>query len=557
MLQSLNELARPEVKAMLSHGGRLWLATHQGLYLYEDRKLRPVSAWQGQRVKALGPAADGFVIAVENADGPAIHLCRGDGEPRTGLPLLPQDELKSLSAAEGVVWAGGKKGIYRLEGKAWKRAYGEGRCEVVRIDEQPGGVIVAYAKKQGTHETPAAIVSSDRGASWRIEHESWYHDAPIAVRGGTAITRWRGTVEPGVPGKPAKEPTMAALIADGVTVAVTGSKLKIERASGFRLEVKHPRLAEAEQVVLQDDAAIVAGVQGAYRVDLATARLEDLFADVAIEASAAKIKKLHMLDGRRLLATSTFGAFLSEDGGGHWQACEADWDVLDSEALAQAANGSWFLAGQRGLFRSDDGGRRWKHVKLSTMPEHFGELTGVAVADDRLVLAAKRGLFAGSPGLHKDCTRIEGLGTTPILGVASSADGAPSVIVGLADGRLIQVGLTAGTISLVGTLPHAARPIVARGSAVYAVTKNGFFRVTPGGSETLTPADAMGEIHVAQHDGSFLLWTRDRAWLRRSGSEQWQEIASWPRGVKSGLVAPDLRRIVATDRTTLFVREAA
>jgi len=69
---------------------------------------------------------------------------------------------------------------------------------------------------------------------------------------------------------------------------VGGSKLELHHGGRVRLELKHPAFAEAEILVVQGTQALVAGVQGAYLVDLNTGDLRDLFQGVAVPSHAVR-----------------------------------------------------------------------------------------------------------------------------------------------------------------------------------------------------------------------------------------------------------------------------
>ncbi len=550
MENSLKSAIRPEVKAVLVREDGVLIGTHQGLYHLAGGATRPTPLGTTAAIKALGPWRDGgFIAVVEDGDGRFIRLCTGDGGTVETLPPLPGgDEAKSVSAA-GAVLAGGKQGVYRLDAGGWVRVLGDRRCEVIGLQQQDG-TVAALVKKQGVAELPALGLSEDDGTTWSLTPRAEYHDLVQAWAGGTLVSRWYGE-HAQVPGaRPVKEPITAATIDGGVVAMVAGPKLKLVFPGRPRVELKHPAFAEAEILALLGSRALVAGVQGALLVDLGDGTITDLFAAVATAPAAAKIKKLFALDAGRLLATATFGTFVTTGDGEAWQPAAAEWAVMDAEAAGRLADGSWYLACQRGLFVSYDNGAAWKHVKLTTRPHHFCELTGLAVVGNRLALASKAGLFIAHDH-PKDQRWVPGLGRSAVTGLAAVGD---RLLVGQAGG-LCWYDPATGAVSPVEVAGPELKPLGGIDGTAFAVTKRGLFRLDAAGAVPVAPAGGEGDFQATIAAGRLLVWRGRDAWIG-SGDGHWTRLAGWPAGIKNGTVLAD-GGVIATDRAAIYRLSAA
>jgi len=555
-MTGLENYLRPEVKGALIKDDAIILATLGGLYRWRQGKTEPMPGWEGRPVRAIAKApGGGFILVAEGQDGPV--MCDGQGQIRKVLPRIPGDEAKSILMDEGIVIAGGRKGIWRFAEEGWSRVQGSGKYETIGLAKDAGR-LTAYVKKQGALQQPALAVSADGGLTWRHLYEGSYADLARAVAGDLIVTQWGGARRLGDPAERRKEPVTAAAVSAGIVAMVGGSKLEIRHGGRVRLDLKHPGFAEAETLLLLPGKALVAGVQGAMLVDLADGGLCDLFQHVTVPAGSAKLKKLFPLGGDRILATATFGSFLSQDGGNSWEPCRSDWSVLDAVGLAGSGQG-WWLATQRGLFSSQDGGLSWKHNKITTRPHHFAEFTDVAMVGDRLAVASKAGLFLSGPGGVKDLAAIPAFGRRLIEGVL--ADGA-MLLVTDQDGGLFQLDPADGSVRHLADLALKTVPVSATGYGLLLAGKKALYLRREGRVEEVAVPDGMGEFHVVSGADRVVVWRPGEAWscplaaLSPSGSD-WRAVPDWPMEVKSVGMLSAAGGMLATDRRKLFRREAA
>lgn len=549
-MDDFTSFRRPEVKGAVMHRGALWLATLGGLFRWHGERMEPVPGFTGRPVRAIAAAPDGVLLALDDRAAPLL-VCDEEGAVLRRLPDLPMAEAKAVLVRDGVVFAGGKTGIWRLDGDGWTALRGGRPYEVIGLRDDAGR-IVAFVKKQGPGQEPALAVSADGGAGWRHLYEGGYADLVRAVAGDLLVTQWGGVRRLGEPAVPRKEPVTAAAIAVGTVALVGGSKLELLHGGRCHLELKHPAFAEAEILMLLDRRALVAGVQGALLVDLATGAVRDLFADTAVPADAAKIKKLFVLDSGRLLATASFGSFLS-DGDGVWRPCRGDWAVLDAVGAARGPDGAWWLAAQRALFRSPDNGESWKHVKIGGKPHGFAELTGIAFSAERLALATKAGLFLSGPGGLKDLRAVPALGRRPTEGLVVDAGGGLVVAAGR---DLLRIDPADGRVERIAVLPPGTKPLGMVGGSLWLSGKTGLHRLVGGELVAEERTAGPGELHAVPAGGGILAWRGGMAWLA-GADDGWRDLGPWPAGVKSAVLAGKGGPVVATDRSAIHRRFAA
>ncbi|GAB4178218.1 MAG: hypothetical protein OHK0024_16200 [Thalassobaculales bacterium] len=545
-MSSLTEFLRPEVKGAFAKDDTLWFATLAGLYRWQCRRMEAVPAWHGTPLRALCKAQGGFLLVA----GDRLVICDKHAAPVRELPPVPGDEAKSVLVDEKTVFAGGKTGIWRHDGEGWSKVAGSRPYEVIGLGKGDGRLF-ALVKKQGPAQTPALALSADGGHTWHHAHEGSYADLVRAVAGTGIVTQWGGVHALGDRPWPGKEPVTAAWTGPGVVATITGSKLELRHGGRIHLEIKAPVLAEAEILLVQAGHAVVAGVQGAYLVDLDSGAITDMFAGLAVPASAAKIKKLFTL-GPASLLTTTFGTFHSTDGGASWQPVESDWQVLDAVGVAAEGGTGWWLAAQRGLFHSADGGRRWKHAKVSSRPHGFAEFTGIAFAAGRLALASKAGLFVSGPDGIKDLRAVPQLGRRMIAGVV--ADGAAFLVTD-GEGGLFRFDPATGGLSALASLPARSVPLGVSDGRLLVGGKQGLVLWSEGGlAEVRLPETAVGEVNATGDGGRVLVWNGDRGWI--GGAAGWRAIADWPTQAKSASLLAD-GGVLVTDRRAVYRCQAA
>jgi hypothetical protein len=546
-LDVFTNFLRPEVKGVLAKDAAIFFATLAGLYRWQDGHMTAVSGWEGKPLRAIAKAQGGFLLV----QGDRLVLCDKQAAPIRDLPPLPGDEAKSVLVDEKVVFAGGKTGIWRFGGESWEKVMGQKPYEVIGLGKSDGR-LHAFVKKQGAEQRPALAISADGGNAWRHAYEGSYADLARAVAGTQIVTQWGGVQLLGATVPPQKEPTTAAFMSGGVVAKITGSKLELLHGGRVHLEIKAPILAEAETLLILGPQAVVAGVQGAFLVDLNGGAIQDMFHGVVVPANAGKIKKLFALDARRMLATASFGTFLSEDAGATWQPARSDWSVLDAVGVAADDQGHWWLAAQRGLFQSPDGGRSWKHAKVSGKPHGFAEFTGIAFAAGKLALATKAGLFISGPAGLKDLRAVPHLGRRLIEGVIADGD---TFLATDGAGALYRVDPRREGAEELCRLAPKTVPLATTPEGLLLVAKQNLLLWRDGETqEVALPAPGLKDIHASGGKDQFLIWSGDRAWLRRGAG--WMEMKDWPRSVKSVGMLRD-GGVLVTDRNAIYGPKAA
>lgn len=557
-MTSLEQFARVEVKSTLDHGGWLWLGTAAGLLRWSPDHggpAEPLAGWEGVEVQALAADDGALLAACFGEDGAAVVRCDAAGTILARVAPPPGEKVKTLAGSGGTLWIGTKKGIFRHDGEGWSHVFGtDGKAEILRLWHRGGGRLAASVKKLAPDDRPALIASDDGGDHWTVERQPDYQDLVLAADGGTIITRWRGARPAGARAGYKKHPITAGLIAaDGTTAVVDGDKLEIQRPGAAKLAAYHPALGEAEHVHLVPGGAVVAGAQGAWRFEPATGALDDLLPPRDPALRAGKLKRLFLLDGV-LLATTTFGTFRSFDDGGSWERSDSEWWVLDAEQAARGAGGRWWIACQRGLFRTDDRGGRIDYHKIKVESAHYAELRALAVAGGRVALGTKQGLFLNRPAEDPErFDRVAAFGDGPVEAVAwDPADG--TLLVGTAAGtlwrwdpgappqRLADRPIGEGRLLAIGT---------AIGTAVWLVTGGSLTEIRGRAVTDATPPGAGHDLHLAEAGDRLLAWGRDGAWLRPLDGTVWTPVAGWPDGIRHAAVDPARGLAFATDRARL------
>lgn len=529
-IDQLNRFRRPEIKAAVERGEHIWLGTSMGLFHLYNGTLEACEGWQGYNISTLALAEAGLLVGASHANEALLAVTGAEYCVLRRLPALP-DKIKALLFAEGQIFAGGKCGLYRLDGDTWQH-FAESRSAEISSLAVQDGRLLAFCKKQGAKAWAGLLVSTDGGGSWHLEVETGYHDAIIAVRDSGYLTRWRGAWCSGTPLEYEKRPHSVASQRDGVQAWIKGNILVCEFADGGSLEIKDPRFAEAEHLFLLDQGrALVAGLTGAFLVNLGHGQLQDLFEERGVAPQATKIKRLWSLEEGRILAVASFGTFFSDDGGAHWQPSQAEWAGLDAEGLAMSPDGAWYMATQRGLFSSWDNGESWAQVKFTTAP-HFSELTGLAWAGDRLALGSKAGLFLSAAGQPKVFNWNPCVGATTVKGLLVDDD---TLWVGTTDGRLLEVDAATGAGQLRALFQKPCQPLRVESATLVVLCGKQLYRVGRQGVEPVLPPAALVEIRDAVcSDLGLVAWDQDNGWILGSGADdQWQPVSDWLPAVKS------------------------
>jgi hypothetical protein len=457
-----------------------------------------------------------------------------------------------------VLFACTKTGVFKYESAEWSRVLGEPGFEVTRIWSS-GQRLFASVKKQGSSRLPALAESSDLGSSWSCTPMQDYGDVVVTADETRIVTRWRGgRRRESTKGGYKKHPiTAAELGATGGIVVVDGDKIEISGPGRRKMEIFHPRVAEAEHVHLLSTGFFFAGPQGAFVLDPLSGDARDLAEGLYPDAVLGKRKKVFALDDEVVVAACTFGLFRSSDGGATWAPADAEWDVLDAEHAVRTSTGRWFILCQRGLFRSDDNGLTWHYVKpkLPHGSRHYGEFRCVAIGGGRLWLGTKAGLFSASlddperlaPDDRIDRTSVEGLFYDDIGGkvvVASEGHGLRSLkptdgtVVSISDLALHEACIAADGRQVIAADEHAVQTLDEQG------------RCTP-----VSLAGAKPPFKIVGNGSTLLIWTREQAWTKGRGEQEWKPVSAWPEGTRSAAIVGN-GRVITTDRSALAVVNA-
>lgn len=556
-METLERFARVEVKSTLRIDDRLFIGTKIGLFSRSTgENLVPVSSTPTGEVKGLGPALGGFVFV--HADRQQKEICVADSSGSITRRLsVPEGEKPSCATAKGGrVLIGTKSGVFRETGDGWERLLGASLFEVIGIRELSDRISV-FVKKQGNARKPALVESFDDGKTWSTTEFSDYGDVVVDADETRVVTRWRGA-RPRTLNKAGykKHPiTAAEFLADGGVVVVDGDKIEVAGPGRRKMEVFHPRIAEAECVHVLPDGIFFAGAQGAFLLDPLTGRAGDLAEGISNGMALGKRKKVFALDDGAVVATCTFGVFRSLDGGKVWEPVDSEWDVLDAERIARAPDGSWFLLCQRGLFWSRNNGARWDYLKpkLAHGSRHFGEFRSIAIGADRLWLGTKAGLFSAALDRPEHLAPRDEFGTASIeaLGVTGT-----ELLVAVEAGGIHALPLAGGAPELRADLQIKEGMIIPDGDAIMVI---GEHKAEILGSTIAPrlPIEGGHGLHAAFAPPGLLLWDRNSGWLKTS-KQHWAEVREWPKGIRSAALTG--RQIVATDRdriVTLALPDAA
>ncbi len=551
----LEAFARVEVKASLRIGDIFFLATQHGLCRWDRRgALAPVAGLPAGEVRALGPAPGGMVLAV----GGRILLADGTARIEAACDGPAGEKVAAASAASGRILLGTKTGVFGREGEGWTRLLGGPGFEVIRLWEAPGRILVSV-KKQGAARRPALAESLDGGVTWSVEEMGDYGDVVLAADARRIVTRWRGARPRGVtPHGYKKHPLSGAeLLPDGGVLVFDGDKAEIAGPGRRKAEIFHPMIAEAEQAHLLPEGILLSGMQGAFLFDPLTWRMQDLAQGLFAERVLGKRKRLFKLDGMSVLATCSFGTFLSEDGGLSWAPADGEWDVLDAERIARAPDGRYFLLCQRGLFVSRDNGRRWDYAKpkLPHGSRHYGEFRSLAIGDGKIWMGTKQGLFAASLEAPDKLAPVANLAAASIEVLHFEQD-AGGLLMGM-EGHGLSVLGSDGTVRRLGDVALHEATLLRDGAVLLAASEEKLFAIGfDGAVADVTPEGAHGPIAITAGAGRVLVWDRKRAWQRSMGGTGWQVVPGWPADIRSVALLPD-GRAVMTDRAGLSALDLA
>lgn len=529
-MTSLERFARVEVKSTWRMGDDLWIGTKIGLFKrVPGSDLMPIPGHLPVEIRGLGPSADGFLYIEADPAGDQIVMADAAGAVRRRLPGPKGEKLVSASALRGCILVATKTGLFREKEDGWERLYG-GEDSIVTAVHELSDRISLFVKKQGVERKPALVESFDDGLTWQMTESDDYGDTIIAVSETSIVTKWRGARLRGSgKGGYKKHPITAAEFYAGSILVVDGDKIEIAGPGRRKMEVFHPRVAEAEQVHLVPDGLFVSGAQGAYLLDPLTGSLRDLAADVTATVPVGKRKKLFALDEGVVLAACTFGTFTSRDGGAHWVKSDAEWDVLDAEHAARGPNDEWYILCQRGVFVTRDNGGRIDYLKpkLPHGSRHFGEFRALAVGGNTLWLGTKAGLFAASIERPEHLAPVDAFGVKPVDALAIEGD---RLLVALEEGGIYERPLAGGDLSRRSDVTLKEGVMIHDGGSLLLVDERGVS--TPDQAATIPAIGGLHGCRVTASGTCILVWNGQEAWSKARG-EAWVRVGAWPQGVRS------------------------
>ena len=552
--------ARLEVRGLLASAAGALAATGQGIYRLDPKGAVALGPWAGLDVQAIGPTPDGgFAAVIGDGNGYRIAIVDATGAPLRELVQPDGVECKAVYVADGWLLAGGKHGLYRHDGDDWQRCWpaadGHSSAYVIGIARDRHGALHACMKKHGAEGLPAAISSSDDGKTWELSWERGYHDWVLAVEGSRAVTRWYGLVEDDAPQPAAllRAAGAASFDADGGVALLIGDRLEYRPPSGAsELATRaliHPILADAEHLLLDPagEHVVVAGEQGAYRVDLRSGAVQDCLAEIPAKAGAAKLKRLWPLGAGVVAATASYGTFRSLDGGASWLSAQSEWAQLDTEDHVVIDADTHYLIGQRCLARSLDAGASWQVIDLVTESHHYHELFCGRRCGFYLVLGSKRGCFVAPLATGTPARHLTALGSDAINALAADERQIWALD---AAGRLFVVEPARGDARELTQLDEPCEFLARCDGALLAVGEEVLYRIDLDGTVSQCTAPGPGELSAVDlGDGRILLWTIAGAWSGSPGTG-WGSIADWPVGgrpIKHAALLAD-GRALATDR---------
>lgn len=540
------------------HGGWLWLGTSDGLYRSKQGSDKPadkVDGWDGHEVQALAEDGDGFLICTFSDKGPALARCDGQAKVTETFKLPEGQKVKALARRGADLWIGTKQGVFRADKTAsdksgWRHVFdGNGKAEIIRLWHD-GATLGASVKKMAPHDRPALIESKDGGDSWQIDTQPDYQDLVVAANADTIITKWRGARKRGTKAGFKKHPITAGLIeASGRTAVIDGDKLEVESKPGEKLATYHPAFGDAEHVHLVKGGMIVAGSQGAWHFEPATGRLSDLLPHATGKRPFGKIKRVFQMD-HALIAATTFGTFRSFDAGASWEQANAEWWVLDSEHAARGPDGRWWIACQRGLFRSDDHGGRIDYHKIKVSGAHYGELRCLAIAGNKVCVGTKQGLFINRPESDPEAfQRVEVFGDGPIEGLAWDKS-LKRLYVGTGTGKLFAWDLTTSPELLVD-LPIQEATMTADAGRIWIASDDKLSEVVGKSASDIAPEGSGEGLHLLDLGDRLFAWDKQTGWVRQKLGGAWQKLPKWAPGIRHVAFDAASNRLITTDRAQL------
>ncbi|KGK41659.1 hypothetical protein LH51_13300 [Nitrincola sp. A-D6] len=421
---------------MLALPTGIFIATEVGLYQLQGALLSEVSTWHNQPVKGIAASPQGYLLLLESDNGQTLYLCDEQWQVRHELPCPPGETIKCLHSQDTFILAGTKHGVFRLpldtenapEASSWQCLFKDfgGWGEVLWIHSENSQHIRASIKKLAPDAKPALIETRDGGISWQVEAAADYQDLMLAANDQHWISRWKGIRQRHATSGYKKHPLTAAWLSTEDWALLDGNKLEYQQAGQAILSFTHPLLAEAKWLypLHQQNAFLIAGVQGAYLVEPGKGSVSDLFTGITLPGGLGKLKQVFELDDGVRLATATYGTFRSEDGGNTWKPADAEWSVLNAKHLIRSDDGRWWLGCQRALFVSDNNGQRWRYIKLKLeqMP-HYAELSGgLAIIGDQLFIGSKTGLLVTQLNDPERVSRVAAFGTQAIKSLFTDQD---------------------------------------------------------------------------------------------------------------------------------------
>lgn len=517
-------------------------------------KRRPGSAPAGNW-QELGPVAAGgsvFDLAVLAAPrfthiwagtSCGVFRHRGQGEWQQHLSGLSTPLISSLLAAPGgILLAGGMNGeLFRSldGGERWERA-----AQLHATDLAP---VTCIAVSPTFDRDGAALAGTEGGGVWRSEDggRRWllanFGLADLSVQTLLCSACW------------GKEELALAGTSEGLFRSTNGGRAWREVDWPFP-DLAISALAEAPGGA-PDDAAEPNGMRHYAGSEEGHVYGSDdggrSWKRLGTPSQANPVNSLYALpnsEGQALLAGTTEGIYLSQDGGKSWQLVCAELGAV----LSLAGAGQLVVAGtyDSGVWQSADGGHTWESLSQGLAARGLARL--VAAGDSLFALGPNEGLWRTRDG-GRSWAKVEGLAAhLPLsaFAVARPAPGEEVLLVSSVMSGLLRSTDGGATWQVALEGPDVLAFLVAEGAGdrrVWATTADGEVLLSDdlGASWTPLSTDAKGERgllliaspHLADDDTLLLGTAAEVGWRKRpaihiwrstDGGRNWRKILDQP-----------------------------
>jgi photosystem II stability/assembly factor-like uncharacterized protein len=367
--------------------------------------------------------------------GADLYVTRDGGATWSKLPRIPGQGAfgwyRPVLSTPAAVFAGNGNGLYRStdHGASWALSGPKPVNEIGAIASDASGQrlwVVAPSTPFPPFTSPAAFTSADGGQSWLARTggfpAGYLPSAPVAVSpdGGLVLLgpggyiasadigrSWSLRSSPGLTcgcgaGSPlAFDPTEAGAV---LAVVEGGLARSTDNAATWECAMRGPRDVRVTALLTASDGTLWVATysQGIFKSTDGGETWTLAFGDEAglvgrcfgtsgLEAPPFSVVTLTEIEGS-IVAGTTFGAFLTRDGGGSWAEFEGVWGTVGAVLQDPRAPTTWLASAQSsgmtpgGLYISHDSGSTWQ-----AKPE-FSSAAGLAADPVSGALLADAGI---------------------------------------------------------------------------------------------------------------------------------------------------------------------